>query len=333
MPTGTGIWPAMWMLPNDSRYGSWPLSGEIDVFEGRGRTPNMVFGTLQYGAQWPNNINTSDAFNITRDGNKKTGIDDWHVYSVQWDAENIKIYCDGKCYFKCTYGEWYSGSDRGNAYAPFDQRFYLILNLEEGGTFDSGYVPDSSFTSGTMLVDYVRVYQRMVKAGEDEKADKNEGVSTNGAKDGLYGDYKIGKGVTPVTPGTTNTSETKPEGTTASGETKPEGTTASPTTKKTQKKTPNKALKTTVVKKATKKKNAKNIRLSFRKVKGAKRYQVQVSKNKKFTSVIVTKTVKKYKKVTISKKAFEKRKKLFVRVRAVGCKKWSKPKKVRILKK
>ena len=71
---------------------------------------------------------------------------------------------------------------------PFDQRFYLILNLAAGGTFDSGYVPDSSFTSGTMLVDYVRVYQRMVKAGEDEKADKNEGVSTNGAKDGLYGD-------------------------------------------------------------------------------------------------------------------------------------------------
>ena len=164
MPIGTGVWPAMWMLPNDSRYGSWPLSGEIDVFEGRGRTPNMVFGTLHYGAQWPDNINMSDAFNITRDGYKKTGIDDWHVYSVQWDAQNIKIYCDGKCYFKCTYAEWFSGSDRGNAYAPFDQRFYLILNLAAGGTFDSGYVPDSSFTSGTMLVDYVRVYQRMVKA-------------------------------------------------------------------------------------------------------------------------------------------------------------------------
>ena len=38
MPTGTGIWPAMWMLPNDSRYGSWPLSGEIDVFEKNGIT-------------------------------------------------------------------------------------------------------------------------------------------------------------------------------------------------------------------------------------------------------------------------------------------------------
>ena len=138
------------MLPNDSVYGSWPLSGEIDVFEGRGRTPNMVFGTLHYGSQWPNNINSSDAFNMTKNGNVKTGIDDWHVYSVVWDAENIKIYCDGKCYFKCTAGEWYSGSDRGNTYAPFDQRFYLILNLAAGGTFDSGYVPDDNFTSAMM---------------------------------------------------------------------------------------------------------------------------------------------------------------------------------------
>ena len=133
--------------------------------------------------------------------------------------------------------------------------------------------------------------------------------------------------------GTKEKEEEKAAGKRGNGTGKTGATRLKTRTKKTQKKTPNKALKTTVVKKATKKKNAKNIRLSFRKVKGAKRYQVQVSKNKKFTSVIVTKTVKKYKKVTISKKAFEKRKKLFVRVRAVGCKKWSKPKKVRILKK
>lgn len=49
MPTGTGVWPAMWMLPNDSRYGSWPLSGEIDVFEGRGRTPGYGFW---YSSLW-----------------------------------------------------------------------------------------------------------------------------------------------------------------------------------------------------------------------------------------------------------------------------------------
>ena len=92
------------------------------------------------------------------------------------------------------------------------------------------------------------------------------------------------------------------------------------------------SLGTTVVKKATKKKNTKKINLSFNKVKGAKKYQVQVSKSRKFTKIIATKLVKKYKRVTISKKIFKKSKKLYVRVRAVGCKKWSKAKRVRNIK-
>ena len=50
------------------RYGSWPLSGEIDVFEDRKNT-GYGFGTLHYGAQWPNNINTSDDL-IWQDGKK-----------------------------------------------------------------------------------------------------------------------------------------------------------------------------------------------------------------------------------------------------------------------
>lgn len=333
MPTGTGVWPAMWMLSNDARYGSWPLSGEIDVFEGRGRTPNMVFGTLHYGAQWPNNINTSDAFNITQDGKKKTEISDWHVYSVIWEAENIKIYCDGKCYFKCTYGEWYSGSDRGNAYAPFDQRFYLILNLAAGGTFDSGHVPDSSFTSGTMQVDYVRVYQKKVSAAEDEKPDNNKGVKTDGADDNLYGDYKIGKGSTPVNPGeekTTASSEindpetAKNDNEESTGIDKPQQTTQQSVNK-------SKALKRTKVKKASKRKVWKKIKLTFKKVKGAKKYQVQISKTKKFKKILVKKTVKKVK-VTIKSKKLKNKKKLYVRVRAVGAKKWSKPKRVKIKK-
>lgn len=348
MPTGVGVWPAMWMLSNDARYGSWPLSGEIDVFEGRGRTPDMVFGTLHYGAQWPNNINTSDVLDMVQDGNKKTGIDDWHVYSVVWDAETIKIYCDGKCYFKCTYGEWYSGSDRGNAYAPFDQRFYLILNLAAGGTFDSGYVPDSSFSSATMQVDYVRVYQKMVSATDDEKPDKNPDVKTDGADDNLYGDYKLGAGSTPIVPGDKETTapggedtttpggeDTTPGGndTTTPGGNKPgtdkPGTNKPGVTTKAPGKT--KVLKKTTVKKATKKKASKKIKITFKKVAGAKKYVVQISKTKKFKKILVKKTVKKVK-VTISSKKFRNKKKLYVRVRAVGAKKWSKAKKVKIKK-
>ena len=325
MPTGTGVWPAMWMLPNDSVYGSWPLSGEIDVFEGRGRTPNMVFGTLHYGSQWPNNINSSDAFDMTKNGNVKTGIDDWHVYSVVWDAENIKIYCDGKCYFKCTAGEWYSGSDRGNTYAPFDQRFYLILNLAAGGTFDSGYVPDDNFTSAMMEVDYVRVYQRKVASNEDEQNDKNANVKTDGANDGLYGDYKLGTKIitNPTTePTTPAPTETTPESTKA-----PEKTTKPQVTTPIVKKTVGK----TKVKKATKKIKAKKISILLKKAKNAKKYQVQVSKNKKFKKILVKKTVKKTK-FTIKSKKLKNKKKLYVRARAVGCKTWSKPKKVKIKK-
>ncbi|MFR4318858.1 MAG: hypothetical protein ACLT2Z_05270 [Eubacterium sp.] len=91
-----------------------------------------------------------------------------------------------------------------------------------------------------------------------------------------------------------------------------------------------KLLSTTVVKKATKKKKSKKISLRFNRVQGAKKYQVQVAKNKKFTKVIAIKVVNKYKKVTISKKVFKKSKRLYVRVRAVGCNKWSKAKKVKI---
>lgn len=340
MPTGVGVWPAMWMLSNDARYGSWPLSGEIDVFEGRGRTPDMVFGTLHYGAQWPNNINTSDVLDMVQDGNKKTGIDDWHVYSVVWDAETIKIYCDGKCYFKCTYGEWYSGSDRGNAYAPFDQRFYLILNLAAGGTFDSGYVPDSSFSSATMQVDYVRVYQKMVSATDDEKPDKNPDVKTDGADDNLYGDYKLGAGSTPIVPGDKETTAPGGEDTTTPGgdDTTPGGNkpgTDKPGTNKpgvtTKAPGKTKVLKKTTVKKATKKKASKKIKITFKKVAGAKKYVVQISKTKKFKKILVKKTVKKVK-VTISSKKFRNKKKLYVRVRAVGAKKWSKAKKVKIKK-
>ena len=54
-------------------------------------------------------------------------------------------------------------------------------------------------------------------------------------------------------------------------------------------------------------------------------------KTKKFKKVLVKKTVKKVK-VTISSKKFRDKKKLYVRVRAVGAKKWSKPKKVKIKK-
>ena len=107
-------------------------------------------------------------------------------------------------------------------------------------------------------------------------------------------------------------------------------TTAAPTTT-APKATTKKALGKTKVKTASKKKAAKKVKITFKKIKGAKKYTVQISKTKKFKKVLVKKTVKKVK-VTISNKKLKNKKKLYVRVRAVGAEKWSKVKKIKIKK-
>lgn len=102
-------------------------------------------------------------------------------------------------------------------------------------------------------------------------------------------------------------------------------TTAAPkTTKK-------KVLKKTTVSKASKKKASKKVSITFKKVQGAKKYQVQIAVNKKFKKVLVRKTVKKVK-ITITSKKLKNKKKLYVRVKAVGAKKWSKVKRIKIRK-
>ncbi|MFQ9516685.1 MAG: glycoside hydrolase family 16 protein [Eubacterium sp.] len=358
LPTGTGVWPAMWMMPNDDRYGTWASSGEIDVFEGRGRIPNMVFGTIHFGSQWPGNVNASDMFNMVENGNKKTDFSDWHVYSLVWEEDSIKIYCDGKCYFKCTNAEWYSGADRGNPNAPFDQRFYLIMNLAAGGVFDNGYEPNyDTFTEANMYVDYVRVFQRQVGENQDEKPDTIEGVKTNGANDNLYGDYKLGDGSTPIVDPETPRETERPSGsdelTTPSDSvdtTTPSGSGDVTTPSDSGNKTTVKPAETKVkvpgkvkIKKIkAKKKTAKKVKISLKKISGVSGYQIALYKNKKKAKknkkAIVKKFVKKAK-VTIKSKKLKNKKKLYARARAYNLDgktkvygKWSKVKKVKIKK-
>ncbi len=192
LPDGVGIWPALWMMPQDDVYGTWASSGEIDIMEGRGRTPDIAFATLHFGGQWPDNKSQGDIINMTNDGNVKSDMTDWHIYSVIWEEGNIKFYADGKCYVKVTNEQWYSNGGNGNVNAPFDQRFYLIMNLAAGGWFDENRVPADSFEQADMYVDYVRVYQKEVESGADEKNDDASWAS-DGTDDGLYGDYKLGE--------------------------------------------------------------------------------------------------------------------------------------------
>ena len=128
-----------------------------------------------------------------------------------------------------------------------------------------------------------------------------------------------------TSPDATSADVTSPDATSADVTTTPKATTAKPTTKKASLK------KTKITKKITKKLSSKKVKLTFKKVKGAKKYTVQVSTSKKFKKVLYKKTVKKTK-VTLSSKKLKGKKKLYVRVKAVGAKKWSKVVKIKVKK-
>ncbi|MDQ6417828.1 family 16 glycosylhydrolase [Paenibacillus sp. LHD-117] len=156
LPTGNGIWPAMWMLPEDSVYGAWAASGEIDIMEAKGRLPGTTSGAIHYGGQWPVNKYLAGEYHFP---SGQTFANDYHVYSLIWEEDNFKWYVDGKFFFKVTRDQWYSVAAPNNPNAPFDQPFYIIMNLAVGGHFDGGLAPDPSDIPALMLVDYVRVYQ------------------------------------------------------------------------------------------------------------------------------------------------------------------------------
>lgn len=167
LPTGRGLWPALWMLPLDDVYGTWAASGEIDVMEARGQTPTTVLGTLHYGSRWPHNTHSGMDYVLPRGGT----IEDFHTYAVEWDPGRIRWYVDGVLAQTQSFW-WSSGRQAGGQGAeparasdvhpwpaPFDQRFYLVMNLAVGGNFLGN--PDATTRfPGEMIVDFVRVYER-----------------------------------------------------------------------------------------------------------------------------------------------------------------------------
>lgn len=155
-PTGKGLWPAIWMLPEDYVYGNWAASGELDIMEGWGSRPHEVAGTIHHGSQWPDNVYTSKEYTLP---NGST-IADYHTYSIEWEPGEIRWYVDGILF--STKNDWYSfsnGMPANNAYpAPFNQKFHLLMNLAVGGNFDGNPTEDTVFPS-SMEIDYVRIYE------------------------------------------------------------------------------------------------------------------------------------------------------------------------------
>ncbi len=158
LPVGKGFWPAFWMMPKNDVYGGWAASGEIDIMEARGAEPSKIGGTLHYGGSWPSNKYTGTDYNFP----EGESIADFHTYAIEWEPGEIRWYVDGKLYQ--TQNNWSTANNDEEKYAfpaPFDQEFYIILNLAVGGNYVGNVIPGvEEFASNPkMEVDYVRVYE------------------------------------------------------------------------------------------------------------------------------------------------------------------------------
>lgn len=150
LPAGAGTWPAIWMSPSDNSYGGWPKSGEIDVMEHVGFDPESVFSTVH-----TYKFNHTKGTQIGQKLFTPNAITGFHVYTLEWDENEIRSYFDGMLYFtfKNTggdYTEW-----------PFNRPFYLILNQAVGGGLGGKKGIDESKYPHYFDIDYVRVYQRI----------------------------------------------------------------------------------------------------------------------------------------------------------------------------
>ncbi len=147
LPKGKGIWPALWLLPQNNVYGAWPKSGEIDMMEMIGHEANRTYGTLHFGPG-PNSTQLGRNFTLP------SGIfnDEFHVFSLEWKADQIQWLVDGVAY------STYTKADFGANNYPFNEDFFFIINMAVGGNWPGN--PDATtYFPQWLIVDYIRVYQ------------------------------------------------------------------------------------------------------------------------------------------------------------------------------
>lgn len=177
-PEGQGLWPAIWMMPQDeSFYGQWPKCGEIDIMEVLGNQTDTAHGTIHYGEPHAQQQGTYKL-------ETGTFASDFHEFSVEWEPGEMRFYIDGNHYH--TVNDWFTavdGNDEKPYPAPFNQPFFVQLNLAVGGTWPGNPDETTDFDKAEFEIDYVRVYQ---KPSYDLNVKKPEKVFREPLEDGNY---------------------------------------------------------------------------------------------------------------------------------------------------
>ncbi|QWF18485.1 carbohydrate-binding protein [Lysobacter capsici] len=142
LPSFMGAWPAFWALGANLPQVGWPDSGEIDIME-HVNNEDRTYGTIH----WRDHNGNYAQYG----GNTLISVADWHVYSVEWDANAIRWYVDGNKFQEASIQNSVNGTEE------FHRDFFLLLNFAIGGNWP-GFNVDESKLPAKMLVDYVRVY-------------------------------------------------------------------------------------------------------------------------------------------------------------------------------
>ncbi len=193
VPEGQGFLPAFWMMPTDENlYGQWPRCGEIDIMEVLGNNTDTSYGTIHYG-----NPHSESQGSYTLD--EGSFSEEYHVFDVEWEPGKISWYVDGKLIH--TEDNWYSATEGQGEItypAPFDQPFYIILNLAVGGNWPGNPDDTTDIENSAYYIDYVKVYQ---KDSYDENVTKpiKEVILRDPDENGNYiinGDFSVNEELT-----------------------------------------------------------------------------------------------------------------------------------------
>ena len=192
VPEGQGLWPAIWMMPKDeSYYGQWPKCGEIDIMESLGNDTTISYSTIHYGEPHAEQQGT-----ITKEGADSFSAK-FHEYSVEWDPGEMRFYTDGELVL--TVNDWFTavqGEDDKPYPAPFNQPFFVQMNLAVGGNWPGNPDETTDFSKAEFQIDYVRVYQ---KAEYDTNVTKPTKAFLQGDATGNFirnGDFSVAEDLT-----------------------------------------------------------------------------------------------------------------------------------------
>lgn len=148
LPSGRGIWPAIWMLGANFNNVGWPACGEIDIMEYVGYEPNTIHST----------VHTLAGSGGESNGNSKTletAEEEFHIYGLIWDENELIFYTDEPENVTHTYAP----ANKNAQNWPFNKPQFFIFNIAVGGNWGGAEGIDDSIFPQTMEIDYVRVYR------------------------------------------------------------------------------------------------------------------------------------------------------------------------------